>query len=400
MKKKPTNILYLSYDGMTDALGESQVLSYIIGLSNKGNNITLISFEKKEAFRLRGKRIASICKKASIHWIPKNYTSSPPVFSTLFDVYQLKKAIKELDSFDIVHCRGYVTSIVGRKLKLKNSIPFIFDMRGFWADEKLESGHWSSILFRPVYHYFKKKEKQFFTDSSVIVSLTEVGKKEISSKFKINQNKIKTIPTCVNQSVFKSFDSEIKRNIKAKLGIKSTEKVMVYSGSLGGNYDIQILINAFEVFYAKYPDSKLLILTKTIEAKFPNLEVNIRQRIIMKSLAYKEVPDYLMIADLGFIFYKNGYSLIGRYPTKLGEYWSCSVPCLVYNKIGDINTLLDQYPLNGFYYFDKEELNKKMKIFNLSVDKTQLRKDATKEFSLEKGISFYDEIYKKLSNNA
>jgi len=44
-------VLYLSYDGMTDSLGKSQVLPYLVGLSTKGFRITLISFEKNNLLK-------------------------------------------------------------------------------------------------------------------------------------------------------------------------------------------------------------------------------------------------------------------------------------------------------------------------------------------------------------
>ena len=43
---KSKNILYLSYDGMTDPLGQSQVLPYLIGLTKEGFTFHIISFEK------------------------------------------------------------------------------------------------------------------------------------------------------------------------------------------------------------------------------------------------------------------------------------------------------------------------------------------------------------------
>jgi hypothetical protein len=39
-------VLYLTYDGLTDPLGQSQVLPYIVGLSKKDIDFTVISFEK------------------------------------------------------------------------------------------------------------------------------------------------------------------------------------------------------------------------------------------------------------------------------------------------------------------------------------------------------------------
>jgi hypothetical protein len=39
-------ILYLTYDGLNDPLGQSQILPYLEGLAEKGYGITVISFEK------------------------------------------------------------------------------------------------------------------------------------------------------------------------------------------------------------------------------------------------------------------------------------------------------------------------------------------------------------------
>jgi hypothetical protein len=50
-------ILYISYDGMTDPLGESQVIPYLEGLSKLGHRIYILSFEKKNRFILHSNRI-------------------------------------------------------------------------------------------------------------------------------------------------------------------------------------------------------------------------------------------------------------------------------------------------------------------------------------------------------
>ena len=48
MNDNSIKVLYISYDGMTDPLGQSQVLPYLEGLAKKNYAITLISFEKEE----------------------------------------------------------------------------------------------------------------------------------------------------------------------------------------------------------------------------------------------------------------------------------------------------------------------------------------------------------------
>ena len=43
-------ILYISYDGMTDALGEGQVINYLIGLRAYNYEFDILSFEKPGKF--------------------------------------------------------------------------------------------------------------------------------------------------------------------------------------------------------------------------------------------------------------------------------------------------------------------------------------------------------------
>ena len=173
----PYSILYLTYDGLSDPLGQSQILPYLEGLAEKGHGITVISFEKYE---IRNKKLETRNKKVGklkaeswstfaktteddkLTTIQLKYHKSPPVLSTLYDLYLLQRAVKKAfktQQVDIIHCRSYVTSMVGLWAKRKYGVKFIFDMRGFWADERVEGGLWNLFnpVFRLIYRYFKKK---------------------------------------------------------------------------------------------------------------------------------------------------------------------------------------------------------------------------------------------------
>src|SRR4051812_37566800 len=116
---QPVDVLYMSYDGMTDPLGQSQVIPYLQGLSKLGYHFTLISFEKKERFETSKELIGNLLKQSSIEWVPLVYTKSPPVLSTIYDVIRLRKkafGLHRQKSFQIVHCRSYITSLVGLEL--------------------------------------------------------------------------------------------------------------------------------------------------------------------------------------------------------------------------------------------------------------------------------------------
>ena len=64
----PNQILYISYDGMTDSLGRSQVLPYLCALSEKGWRITLISAEKPEVFAQGESEVRGIVNAAEIDY--------------------------------------------------------------------------------------------------------------------------------------------------------------------------------------------------------------------------------------------------------------------------------------------------------------------------------------------
>ena len=78
------------------------------------------------------------------------------------ELWRLIKKLQKDVKFDIVHCRGYISAIIGERMKRKLKTKFLFDMRGWWVDEKLESGNWNSIVYKPIYNYFKNKESDFF----------------------------------------------------------------------------------------------------------------------------------------------------------------------------------------------------------------------------------------------
>jgi hypothetical protein len=68
------NILYISYDGMTDQLGQSQVLPYLCGLGKLGYTFTLLSCEKAEKYHQNKTVIEKICAENNIDWQPIFYT--------------------------------------------------------------------------------------------------------------------------------------------------------------------------------------------------------------------------------------------------------------------------------------------------------------------------------------
>src|SRR3954464_14080128 len=75
-------VFYVSYDGVEEPLGRSQVLGYLKGLAST-YDITLISFEKSAESR---RSLRDELAESAIEWRRLRYHHRPPVLSTAWDV--------------------------------------------------------------------------------------------------------------------------------------------------------------------------------------------------------------------------------------------------------------------------------------------------------------------------
>lgn len=405
MSKKP-KVLFLTYDGMTDPLGQSQVLSYLKILS-KEFSFDVLSFDKPEIYAQKEQLVHDFIKGYDIRWIPMMYTKSPPILSTVMDLQAGWKKIKQLGKethYDIIHSRGCIIGSLALKSQKYFNAKMVFDMRGWWADEKRDSGNWANPLYKPVYSYFKALETKLFKRSDHAISLTRVGYEEIGKLDLKPLDEVSIIPTCVDFKIFKPFDIAIRQQVREQLDIALDSKVILYSGSLGGNYNMAVIFDLYKAMSRRYNDVKILLLTRTersyIEEQADKAGVSMNDIRITAS-DFADVHKYLMAGDCGIVNYLRTYSTIGRSPTKLGEYWACGLPVVSQSNIGDIDYLVNKYEGSGVLIdeltdagYDKAVQD----LAELNVDKEKLRSQSVDYYDIEQGARIYTSIYNKILN--
>lgn len=400
------HVLYLSYDGMTDPLGQSQVLPYLQGLSKAGYRFTLISFEKKERFDKNRKTIEQICLDSNIRWIPMNYTKKPPLLSTMWDVNRLQKKVEEIIAEDPVHhmhCRSYITALVGLRLKRKKGISFVFDMRGFWADERVDGGIWnlSNPLYKRVYNYFKSKEKAFLQEASYTVSLTHRAKKEIESWNLEKQSRISVIPCCVNLAHFskQNIQPTIVNRIKNEWKLKPENKLIGYVGSIGTWYMLDEMLDFFQVLHQKQPqfifafftqEQKELILKRASQKGIPT------EAIRIQSVSYSEIPSYLSILDVSLFFILPSYSKMASSPTKQGELMAMGIPVICNSGVGDSDWVVNEFQSGWVLDSLKKNDFDQFEWSPSDIFTENIQRGAYEFYSLEKGVESYKQIYQSI----
>lgn len=403
---KPIRVLYISYDGMTDSLGQSQVIPYIEGLSKRGFSFHLMSFEKEDRFEANKKMIAERCEKSNITWIPLSYTKKPPVLSTIKDIRTALKTAKkyhEQVGFEIIHCRSYISAFVGHAFQKKYGTKFVFDMRGFWADERVDGRIWNlkNPLFKMVYSYFKKKEKAFLQAADYVVSLTENGANEIRSWDYIDADtfKIKVIPCCVDVDLFnpEAINPHRLRELNRALGITPTDFILGYVGSIGTWYMLDDMLAFFKVFSENNPNAKFLFVTgenpEMIKNKATELGINI-EKLLFASTVHKYVPLHIALFDYSLFFIQAAYSKKASSPTKQGEIMAMGVPVLCNAGVGDTDYIVHKYESGQVLTELTEAAFAKVNLDATAFDKNKLRKGAIAFFGLENGVSRFEEVYR------
>lgn len=389
-------VLYLSYDGLTDPLGQSQILPYLCGLSD-AYSIHIISFEKPLQYKIGRSTVEAICQRSALFWHPLPYHKNPPIFSTLFDLIAMWYGAKRLNKrikFSFVHCRSYITSLIGLRLKKKYRIGFIFDMRGFWADERVEGGIWkmTNPAYRLIYNFFKRSEREFLVTSDHTVTLTQTARSFILDNHPVNR--ITVIPCCADTDLFDPgiYPSVYYDQLRTQLGIASDDYVLGYVGSLGTWYLYDEMVNFFDLLKKEIPRAKMLFLT------LDKHQVVERPDFIVLSVARKDMPAHIGLFDASICFIKPTFSKSGSSATKIAEVLSMGIPVVVNTGWGDISTLA-AFSKTGVIVENTDliGLREAVKILkDLPVSAREIRTASVGYFSLRSGIKLYREIYDSL----
>lgn len=391
-------ILYISYDGMLEPLGQSQVLAYLTRLAGPWR-IHLISFEKPEDWAriAERERIEKWIADAGIVWHPLRYHKRPSAIATAWDIgmgIALGLWLVLRHRLRVVHARSYVPSVMALALKRLTGVKYLFDMRGFWADERVDGGLWprGGRMFRIA----KSFERHFLLGADHVVSLTRAAVREVAL-FDYLQGRMPpmtVIPTCADLGKFKPM--QVARG--------GGDFVLGYLGSAGTWYLFDEVIACFARLLRMRPGARLLILNRSEHAW-------IRERLAVSgipatavellALSHADVPSQVARMDAGVFFIKPVFSKQASAPTKLAEFLGCGIPCIGNAGVGDMMDVLEGERVGvALKHFDAPAIDAALKeLLILVADPATSGRcvaAAQRNFSLDEGVSRYAETYQQL----
>ena len=344
-------VLFISYNGMLEPLGQTQVLPYLRALAKRGVRFTLLSFERARAFEPEGveqcEALRRQLQEQGIEWHWLRYHQRPSIPATIYDVLAgIRKAgsLVQQNKIEMVHARSHIPGTIALALKKRFGTKMIFDLRGLMAEEYVDAEHWRKDSLR--YRISKSAERQILGATDGIVTLTEriwpIIREWEGLRGRSPHHEV--IPCCVDLDRFR-FDERERVRRRQELGL-TDQFTLVYSGSLAGWNLTEKISDFFVSFVRRNSSAHLLWLTtgnhEQVRELMKSRGIGTEQYSVL-AVAAAEVPSYLAAADAGLALVKRCISKLASSPTKNGEYLACGLPLILNTGIGDSDALVNDW---------------------------------------------------------
>ncbi len=217
----------------------------------------------------------------------------------------------------------------------------IFDIRGFLAEEYVDSGNWreGGLLFRLT----KAAERWLFRTADGFVVLTQRAKETLFPRGS-GGRPVEVIPCCVSEERFSAASRTDRETIRAELGL-SGRIVFVYVGALGGYYLTRETAELLAVARERDARTYALVLTQSsrreMEAELERGGFSTDDYRVIHAVP-ESVPSYLRAADVAISLIRTSYARRSSSPTKFAEYLNAGLPVIANSGIGDLDAHIEE----------------------------------------------------------
>jgi len=393
------NLLFITWDGPKTSYMEGlfmPILNQVQTQSKYGIHVVQFTWAAPEKIAI----IQNAANELQLIYTSRTISRKPvAVLGNIITIFKgirfLKKYIQN-NNITIVMPRSTMPAIMVNRIA-KNNFKIVFDADGLPIEERVDFSGLSRKSKQ--YQFFKKEENKMLERADGVLTRSNEAIK-IHSKIvgQTNLEKFSVVLNGRNTNFFKPDSSE-REKIRKKLLISSQDKVLVYCGSLGPQYGLDEMMAIFSNYQEINTEARFLILTGNPEfanARIPN---KWKESIIVQSVPFAEVPNYLSAVDIAFAIREPKFSMKGVAPIKLGEYLLMGIPTIASVGIGDTEQILNSIPNCFLYYHQNPNRVAEAVAFIEGLDETnfeEIRKFAIPFFSIEKSAESYCNALDKL----
>jgi len=338
--RKARSAVFVTYNGLLDPLGASQILPYLERLHPTWP-VHILSFERSARLARPGAlaEMEARLRRQGIGWTWRRYHKSPSLPATTWDVLQGVRALRRIlreEDVGLVHARGYIPATIA--LRATRRHPILFDIRGLQAEEYVDGGVWKEggLKFRLA----KRVEREMFARAAGAVVLTKAIAPYAIARFaeQGREPPIEVIPCCVDLDAF-DVDPDERADVRQRLGIAPRTTVFVYSGSLGTWYlpaEMARFVKTFRDVTGRAVHLLWLVNNAPEIARQASRDGGLAEReFTVLGVPAAEVPRHLAAGDAAVALIRPCFSKRSSSPTKYAEALAVGLPLLISRDVGD-----------------------------------------------------------------
>jgi len=396
-------VLYMSYWGALEPLGQSLILPAVVKLSQMGAEITLVTFDKPNDLAKKDevKRVRLMLEEAGIEWFALKYNAGSA--KTPFDIARgIACGIgRRLDKkFDIVHGRTYVGGLIGLALAPMIGAKFVYHNEGFYPDEQVDGGVW--VYHSRSHRLAKRLETLMYARADGIIALSNRAKAEIENLPAVEgrQTPVIFVPSCVDLERFKFAKSEPVERDGEKLKF-------VYIGSVGARYTLDNIGRLVSAINREENRVQLQIYSKADPQLIKKMLMDggvSESAYQLSAVPHAEMPAHLARHDVGLFSLTQGISEHGCSPTKIGEYWAVGLPVITTPNVSDTDEIIRRENVGVILESQTDDAYRDAfrRIQELSKDPelaARCRRAAEEHYSLLPACARQMSLYEELAKN-
>lgn len=217
---------------------------------------------------------------------------------------EVAKQIKKI-GLDVVHTQTeFSLGAFGKIISRKFDIPFIHTYHTMWEDyvhylTPIKLGR--NIRLK---HFARRLSRGFVRKAECVITPSNKTAKYLKYKCKVKNKPIYVIPTGIDIKPFKksNFTDDERNELKKSLGIKESEKVILFLGRIAAEKSIDVILDQMPEIFKAHPNCKFLIVgtgPSEDDLKKQAKKLNIEDKVIFTGkVQWSDVPKYYTLADV------------------------------------------------------------------------------------------------------
>ncbi|MEZ4338035.1 MAG: glycosyltransferase [Sandaracinaceae bacterium] len=315
-------ILYVTFDGLGSPLGYSQVVRPVSGLAARGFRYRILSLERERdlADPDRLAKVRAHLDAAGVAWETLPYRASRTA-----NVRAVVRRLLTGPRPRLVHARSYLSALAALTLRTARGVPYLFDTRGYWVDERLDGNAW--FTSEAALSLGRSVERRLYRNAAAVVMLTEVAASDVRHHLfgRHTGVPVRCIPTLTDYEDFAfRFDGAPVPDEAAAL---RDRLVLGHVGAINHAYRIEEMLTMARGVMQRRDDAHFLCLTRQedeMRALLSGAGIDVG-RATVRSVSHAEIPGWLRVMDWAFVLREDSFANRAAMPTKLGELFATGV---------------------------------------------------------------------------